>query len=104
MVVPFIPEIFALLTPRYFQRGVGVLVAYASQALKLGSIALQRRLLVTLEIRNKDPSYDWFLTWLALQTKSPPKPDGRVRWARSSQLSVETRVYKKKTPGTPPLI
>ncbi|KAG7447969.1 mitochondrial chaperone BCS1 [Guyanagaster necrorhizus] len=76
--------------------GVGVVVAYASQALKLGSIALQRRLLVTLEIRNKDPSYDWFLTWLALQTTSSPRPDGRVRWARSSQLSVETRMNQEE--------
>ncbi|ETW86052.1 AAA+-type ATPase [Heterobasidion irregulare TC 32-1] len=84
----------------YFQAGfglmgVGVGLTILKQGLTLSSIALRRRLLVSLEINNKDRSYEWFLTWLANQNQAGAIKKGR-NWMRSHQLSVETAYEQRK--------
>ncbi|KAI0064556.1 mitochondrial chaperone BCS1 [Artomyces pyxidatus] len=87
----------------YFQAGfglmgVGVGLTVLRKGITLSSIALRRRLLVSLEINNKDRSYEWFLTWLAHRTAEAQR--GRAfspsAWTRSHQLSVETAYEQRK--------
>ncbi|KAF8643766.1 hypothetical protein AX16_008785 [Volvariella volvacea WC 439] len=89
----------------YFQAGfglmgVGVGLTVLRQAIVLGSIALRRRMLVTLEINNKDRAYEWFLAWMAHE-QAAITSNGRsalrsAPWLRSHQLSVETLVEQRK--------
>lgn len=56
-------------------------------------------MLVTLEINNKDRSYEWFLAWMAHQTNVAAKSKASLRaapWIRSHQLSVETMIEQRK--------
>ena len=82
-------------------KGIGVLVAYASQARRLGSISLQPRLLVTLKIRNKDPLYDWFLTWFAPQTKFAQNLLEESAGHEAASLVLRQGCTKNKTLETP---
>ena len=66
------------------------------RGLVLGSTALRRRMLVTLEINNKDRAYDWFLAWLAKRTAEVQLSRRFAPWARSHHLSVETTVEQRK--------
>lgn len=76
----------------------------ARQALIFGSTALRRRMLVSLEISNKDKAYDWFLAWMAHQTQVQAQAAASSRsilsrsvpWIRSHQLSVETTFEQRK--------
>jgi mitochondrial chaperone BCS1 len=52
-------------------------------------------MLVTLEINNKDPTYDWFLAWMAHRQQNTAQ-SGATRWTRSHQLSVETAIERRK--------
>lgn len=61
----------------------------------LGSTSLRRRLLVTLEVNNKDRAYEWFLAWLAHSSNAAPQKRTTSRWFRSHQLSVETAVEQR---------
>ncbi|KAF9564404.1 hypothetical protein CPC08DRAFT_660571 [Agrocybe pediades] len=65
------------------------------KSLVVGTAALRRRMLVTLEINNKDRAYEWFLAWMssqhAIQAQKRLAP-----WTRSHQLSVETTVEQRK--------
>jgi len=65
------------------------------KGLVVGTTALRRRMLVTLEINNKDRAYEWFLAWMsrqnAIQAQKKLAP-----WTRSHQLSVETTVEQRK--------
>ncbi|KAG0699651.1 BCS1 N terminal-domain-containing protein [Suillus ampliporus] len=86
----------------YFQAGfglmgVGVGLTVLRQGLVLGTTALQRRLLVSLEVNNKDRAYEWFLAWLAHNAQSAPPSSSRraESWLRSHQLSVETAVEQR---------
>ncbi|KAL4077128.1 BCS1 N terminal-domain-containing protein [Scleroderma yunnanense] len=84
----------------YFQAGfglmgVGVGLTVLRQGLILGSTTLRRRLLVTLEVNNKDRAYEWFLTWLAHNANTAPQKRATSRWFRSHQLSVETAVEQR---------
>lgn len=75
--------------------GVGLNVL--RHGLVLGSTALRRRMLVTLEINNKDRAYDWFLAWLAKQTAAQVQQSRRLAlWTRSHHLSVETAIEQRK--------
>jgi chaperone BCS1 len=67
-------------------QGVGVGITVLRRATVLASVALRRRLLVTLEINNKDRAYAWFLSWLAHHQRTARRP----AWAHSHQLSVQT--------------
>jgi chaperone BCS1 len=54
--------------------------------LRFANSALQRRLIVSLEISNKDRSYNWVLAWLAQRSSA-----SLAGWTmRSPYLSVET--------------
>jgi chaperone BCS1 len=71
---------------------VGVGITALRRGAVLASVALRRRLLVTLEINNKDRAYNWFLAWLAHHQRTTRRP----AWAHSHQLSVETAYAQHK--------
>lgn len=74
---------------------MGLVLTGLRQGVLLGSTALRRRLIVSLEIPNKDRSYDWVLSWLAQQSSSQTS-----RWAmKSPHLSVET-IVKQEDPNS----
>ncbi|KAI5121663.1 hypothetical protein M0805_002739 [Coniferiporia weirii] len=83
--------------------GVGVALTVFRKALVIGSTALQRRMLVSLEIPNRDRAYAWVLQWMAEQqaaraaaAKAGPRSLLERLAPRSHQLSVETRVQTHK--------
>ncbi|KAG5723990.1 hypothetical protein E4T56_gene11251 [Termitomyces sp. T112] len=85
----------------YFQAGFGLMglgvgLTVLRQGLVAGTTALRRRMLVTLEINNKDRSYEWFLAWMANQANSTSRTSRSTSWIRSHQLSVETLVEQRK--------
>ncbi|KAH9483693.1 Mitochondrial chaperone BCS1 [Psilocybe cubensis] len=75
-------------------QGLGVGLSILRKSLVVGSAALQRRMLVTLELNNKDKSYEWLLAWLAHHPPSPSLNPLTRRLTstltRSHNLSVET--------------
>ena len=46
--------------------GLGAAAAFAQRGVRNGAALLKRRLLVDVEINNRDESYTWFLYWLRL--------------------------------------
>ncbi|KAJ7581155.1 BCS1 N terminal-domain-containing protein [Mycena floridula] len=74
---------------------VGIGLTVLRHGTVLGTTALQRRLLVSVEISNRDKAYEWFLSWMAHQMahRNP-------RWLPSHQLSVETLVQQRKNDST----
>lgn len=64
----------------------------------LGATALRRRMLVTLEIPNRDRAYEWVLAWMAHRAAARAR-SGAAGWTRSHQLSVETS-YQQHTNGS----
>lgn len=81
-------------------QGVGVGLGALRQAVLFSSIALRRRMLVSLEISNKDPAYEWFLAWMAQRSaaasQATVKPWSMSSWVRSHQLSVQTAQEQRK--------
>lgn len=80
-------------------QGVGVGLTVLRHSLRISSIALQRRMLVSLEINNKDPAYDWFLAWMSQQSARAaenPRWLSPSSWTRSHQLSVQTAYEQRK--------
>jgi mitochondrial chaperone BCS1 len=81
-----------------------VVLTALRQGLVLGATTLRRRLLVSLEISNKDRAYEWFLGWMAhqanaramAQTAAAQMNSTAAPWIRSHQLSVETMVEQHK--------
>ncbi|KAI9252619.1 BCS1 N terminal-domain-containing protein [Sporodiniella umbellata] len=69
--------------------GVGAGLSLLRKGTMVGASAIQRRLLVTLEIPSKDKSYSWFLHWMAQQA-----PRHQVQ-----KLAVETS-YKQHDNGS----
>ncbi|KZT02544.1 uncharacterized protein LAESUDRAFT_738645 [Laetiporus sulphureus 93-53] len=89
----------------YFQAGFGLMglgvgLSALRQALIISSVALRRRMLVSLEINNKDPAYDWFLTWMAQRNSEAAAQPKRIwspeSWIRSHQISVQTLHEQRK--------
>ncbi|TFK30139.1 mitochondrial chaperone BCS1 [Coprinopsis marcescibilis] len=86
----------------YFQAGFGLMamgvgLTVLRQGVVVSTSALQRRLLVSLEINNKDKAYEWFLAWMAHQSNAPAVVKNRAAsWIKSHQLSVETMVEQRK--------
>ena len=80
--------------------GLGVGLSFLRQAAVLGGSAIQRRMLVSLEIPNRDRAYAWVLQWIATQqaaaAKNPQKGILAKLAPRSHQLSVETKVQTHK--------
>lgn len=68
---------------------MGVGLTLLRQGLIFGVTALERRMFVSLEINNKDRSYEWFLAWMSRQNRAS-------RWFASHELSVETTVEQRK--------
>ncbi|KAJ7510078.1 mitochondrial chaperone BCS1 [Mycena galericulata] len=93
-------SLFSLDNP-YFQAGFGLLgVGAAMTVARTGSIwgatVLRRRMLVSLEIDNRDRAYDWFLAWMAHRTSSATITASRsAPWIRSHELSVETMIERR---------
>jgi mitochondrial chaperone BCS1 len=76
---------------------MGVALTALRQGVVLGTTALQRRMLVSLEMNNKDKAYAWFLAWMAQQSKTPASLRSRATgFVKSHQLSVETTVERRK--------
>ncbi|KIJ69025.1 hypothetical protein HYDPIDRAFT_81042 [Hydnomerulius pinastri MD-312] len=88
----------------YFQAGfglmgVGVGLTVLRQGVVLGSTALRRRLLVSLEVNNKDRAYEWFLAWMAHNASATSQRRAADSWLRSHQLSVET-AFEQRSNGS----
>ncbi|KAF8350566.1 BCS1 N terminal-domain-containing protein [Amanita rubescens] len=77
-------------------QGVGVGLTALRKGISLASIAFQRRMLVSLEINNKDRAYEWFLAWMAREAAKSPETPRSAPWLRSHQLSVETTIEQRK--------
>lgn len=78
-------------------QGLGVGLTVLRQGLVLGTTALRRRMLVSLEINNKDRAYEWFLAWMAYRAVIKTTGSlGSTSWIRSHQLSVETLIEQRK--------
>ncbi|KAM0748391.1 hypothetical protein T439DRAFT_327661 [Meredithblackwellia eburnea MCA 4105] len=87
---------------------VGVSLTILRKSLVTISTIAQRRLLVSLEISSKDPSYIWFLKWMSnptsLSPSVPPPPRGLLgriedilaRRVKSHELAVETKYEIRK--------
>ncbi|GAA6014096.1 hypothetical protein JCM8202_005145 [Rhodotorula sphaerocarpa] len=93
----------------YFSAGFGLMaLGVGAQVLRRsavhGATLAQRRLLVSLEISSKDPSYLWFLQWMSHQTARQAaiaqKPlrgiEGLASRIRSHELAVETKYEQRK--------
>lgn len=87
------------------QQGLGVGLTVLRQSIVFGSTALRRRMLVSLEIPNRDRAYEWVLKWMAATqaqsralSQSAPKRNGLLSLIEPKvhQLSVETRVHTHK--------
>lgn len=76
---------YHLLNSRSIQ-GVGVGLALLRRSGAFLTHIARRRMLVTLEIPNKDRAFEWFLTWQAKQDKA----SSASRFIPSHELSVET--------------
>ncbi|KAI0780984.1 BCS1 N terminal-domain-containing protein [Trametes elegans] len=83
--------------------GLGVALTALRRGVSLSASALQRQMLVSLEMNNKDPAYDYFLTWMAHQSATSgagATPWSKLRsaptWMRSHQLGVQTLHEQRK--------
>lgn len=62
-------------------------------------------MLVSLEISNKDPSYEWFLTWMAARSAAVAEAGAKAKpwspsfWTRSHNVSVQT-VHEQRKNGS----
>ncbi|KAF8843562.1 hypothetical protein BDN67DRAFT_923707 [Paxillus ammoniavirescens] len=79
--------------------GIGVGLTVLRQGLVFGSTALRRRLLVSLEMNNKDRAYEWFLAWMAHNSTTASQRHATQSWLRSHQLSVET-AFEQRSNGS----
>lgn len=87
---------------------MGVALTALRQSVVLGTTVLRRRMLVSLEIPNRDRAYAWVLAWMASHQGQAALTSGSAGNAgkrgllariaalptRSHQLSVETRVQQ----------
>ncbi|GAA5910747.1 hypothetical protein JCM8208_003553 [Rhodotorula glutinis] len=93
----------------YFSAGFGLMaLGVGAQVLRRGAVQAanlaQRRLLVSLEISSKDPSYLWFLQWMSVQSarqaalaNQPLRGfEGLASRVRSHELAVETKYEQRK--------
>ncbi|RPD66088.1 hypothetical protein L227DRAFT_132129 [Lentinus tigrinus ALCF2SS1-6] len=84
--------------------GLGVALTFIRQGTMLAATTLRRQMLVSLEMNNKDPAYDYFLTWMAAQsarTHAGAAPwrnlfRSSTPWLRSHQLGVQTLQEQRK--------
>lgn len=82
--------------------GLGAAVAFARQGIRNGAALLKRRLLVDVEINNRDESYNWFLYWLRLheQGRLPSTQSHGSSLLESSRKSTLTEsLLRRLTPS-----
>ncbi|KAF8212015.1 BCS1 N terminal-domain-containing protein [Mycena galopus ATCC 62051] len=63
-----------------------------------GATMLRRRMLVSLEIDNRDRAYEWFLAWMAHRAANTGPASSASRsapWIRSHELSVATMIERR---------
>ena len=90
---------------------MGVVLTVLRRSLVLGSTAIRRRMLVNLEVSNRDRAFGWVLAWMAyqaqLQAHATASGGGGILrnitsgsltrgLVRSHQLSVETRFQQHR--------
>lgn len=88
----------------YASQAIGVGVTFLRRSAVQAATIAQRRMLVSLEISSKDPSYLWFLQWMsqqaAKQAAIADKPlrgiEGIASRIRSHELAVETKYEQRK--------
>ncbi|KAF8578201.1 mitochondrial chaperone BCS1 [Ramaria rubella] len=73
--------------------GVGVGLAALRRSISVLSHIVRRRMLVSLEIPNRDKAFEWFLAWQANQSSAAS------RFIRSHELSLET-TYQQHSNGS----
>ncbi|KAM0789351.1 hypothetical protein ACM66B_000182 [Microbotryomycetes sp. NB124-2] len=96
----------------YFSAGFGLMaLGVGATVLRRGAVQFatlaQRRMLVSLEISSKDPSYLWFLQWMSHQTQQQQAHnvarlrglEGLASRIRSHELAVETK-YEQRQDGS----
>ncbi|ETN44169.1 uncharacterized protein HMPREF1541_10719 [Cyphellophora europaea CBS 101466] len=78
--------------------GLGAAATFAQRGIRNGAALLKRRLLVDVEINNRDESYAWFLYWLRLheQGRILSTPASAATGRKSSWLSS---VLQRLTPS-----
>lgn len=84
--------------------GLGAAATFAQRGVRNGAALLKRRLLVDVEINNRDESYNWFLYWLKLHEQNRLAQTATSASFTSSllqrltpsmrQLSIETETVK----------
>ncbi|KIJ55841.1 hypothetical protein M422DRAFT_24346 [Sphaerobolus stellatus SS14] len=74
--------------------GVGVGLAVVRRSTNLLAQVIRRRMLVTLEIPNRDKSFEWFLTWQAEANRRSTS-----QFIKSHELSLET-TYQQHPNGS----
>ncbi|KAK3093339.1 hypothetical protein FSP39_014256 [Pinctada imbricata] len=65
--------------------GVGLLASVGRKGVQFGGVFLRRRFMVTLEVPNKDKSYQWLLQWIA------------TKGTKTQHLSVNTTFHQTET-------
>jgi BCS1 N terminal len=76
--------------------GLGAAAAFAQRGVRNGAALLKRRLLVDVEINNRDESYQWFLYWLRLHEQ------GRLPSAHAKPLAKATLPETQPKPRSNP--
>lgn len=79
----------------HLAQGVGVVLGALRRGAVLSAHLARRRMLVSLEISSKDPSYLWFLQWMESHAKQPAPPSAWISKFRSHELAVETNQATK---------
>lgn len=90
-----------------FSQAVGVGLTFLRRSAVQAATIAQRRMLVSLEISSKDPSYLWFLQWMSQQAArqaavaaAPLRGiEGLASRIRSHELAVETK-YEQRQDGS----
>lgn len=72
-------------------KGVGVVLGGLRKFASFADVFLRRRLLVQVEISNKDRAYPWLLAWMSEQNQINQRGTGSLL-SRTHRLSVATTV------------
>jgi mitochondrial chaperone BCS1 len=77
--------------------GLGAIAAFAQRGIRNGAGLLKRRLLVDVEINNRDESYSWFLYWLRLHEQGRLGAD--IAQQTTRKVGVLERALRRLTPS-----
>lgn len=82
--------------------GLGAIAAFAQRGIRNGASLLKRRLLVDVEINNRDESYNWFLYWLRLHEQGRLVPHRHIEGLPVEQTArpgILEAVLRRLTPS-----